>query len=524
MKVVTVDEMREMDRRAVEELGVPDQILMENAGLAVYFVILSRLGVQDRRFAVFCGSGNNGGDGLVVARKLASQGAAVEVVTMGDPEGYSGSAGANWRAVEAAGLSVRVKPDEKELRSVLHRSEIVVDALLGTGLTREVGGPYRSAVGAINDSGRTVVAVDIPSGVDGDTGKIWGAAVRAHHTVTFGLPKRGSLLYPGFDHMGQLWVSHISYPAQLSRGEGVRVEVSQPPQLPPRRQDGHKGTFGDVLFVAGAAGYFGAPTYSALSLMKAGGGYARLAPPRSVTPALGAIASELVFMPQPETESGSLSLEALDGLLQVAAGEDFVVVGPGLSLEDETQELVRRLVGEVEAPLLVDGDGLTAVSKDLDVVRQRRGPTVLTPHPGEMARLTGLDIPDVLADPIGVLQRTCADLGAVIVLKGAHSLVGRPDGRVQVNLTGNSGMASAGSGDVLTGTIAAMVGQGLEVADAVAAGVLVHGLAGDLAAAALGEDGMTARDLLEHLPAAVARYRADYREVVEEYGGVVRLV
>lgn len=387
-----------------------------------------------------------------------------------------------------------------------------------------MAGAYRAAVEAVNAAAKTVVAVDIPSGIDGDTGAVRGVAVRAQHTVTFGLPKRGSLLYPGYGHAGQLWVSHISYPVELSSGDDVKVTVSRPPQLPPRRQDGYKGSFGDVLFIAGAAGYFGAPTYSALSLLKAGGGYARLAAPRSVTPSLGAIASELVFMPQPETAAGSLSLDAVAGLLEAAAGEDFVVVGPGLSLEEETQDLVRRLVPEIDAPLLVDGDGLTAVSRDLDAIRRRRHPTVLTPHPGEMARLTGMATPGVLADPIGVLQRTCADLGAVIVLKGAHSLVGRPDGRVAINLTGNSGMASAGSGDVLTGTVAAMVGQGLELADAVAAGVLIHGLAGDLAAAAIGEDGMTARDLLEHIPAAVAAYRREYRDLVEEYGGVIRTV
>jgi hydroxyethylthiazole kinase-like uncharacterized protein yjeF len=319
-------------------------------------------------------------------------------------------------------------------------------------------------------------------------------------------------------------VSHISYPAPLSRAEEVKVAVNQPPALPPRRPEGHKGTFGDVLFVAGAAGYYGAPTYAALSLLKAGGGYARLAAPRSVTPALGAIASELVFMPQPETKSGSLSLDALEGLLKVAAKEAFVVVGPGLSLVDETQELVRRLVAAVEVPLLVDGDGLTAVSGETGVLQRRKRPTVLTPHPGEMARLTRLEVAEVLADPVGVLQRACAELGAVIVLKGAHSLVGLPDGTVSVNLTGNSGMASAGSGDVLTGTIAAMAGQGLEVGDAVTAGVLVHGLAGDLAAATIGEDGMTARDVLEHLPAAVATYREDYAEIVEEYGGIIRRI
>jgi NAD(P)H-hydrate epimerase len=271
--------------------------------------------------------------------------------------------------------------------------------------------------------------------------------------------------------------------------------------------EGHKGTFGDSLFVAGAGSYYGAPYFSALACMKAGGGYVRLATPASVAAVVAARAGELVFLPQEETASHSIAAANREGLLNVASKMDFVVIGPGTSLDEETQNLLRELVAQVEKPLLVDGDGITAVSRAADVVRRRNAPTVLTPHVGEFARLTGLDTATIEQDRVGALCQATADLQAVIVLKGAHSLIGYPDGRVYINLSGNSGMATAGSGDVLTGTIAGMAGLGLAFDDAVRMGVFVHGVAGDVAAEAKGEDGMTAQDILEALPQAMRMCR-----------------
>ena len=281
------------------------------------------------------------------------------------------------------------------------------------------------------------------------------------------------------------------------------MAVNEPATLPPRPVDGHKGTFGDVLVVAGAAAYFGAPYFAALSVMQAGGGYVRLAAPRSVIPVIASRAGEVVFVPQAETAAGSLASENLSSLLDLAAELDFVIAGPGTSLDAETQELLRQLVAETPTPLLVDGDGLTALAGHLDVLRNRRGPVVLTPHLGELSRLTGLSIGEIRRDRVSVLRRAAAEMQAVIVMKGAHSLIGGPDGQVYVNLSGNAGMATAGSGDVLTGTIAAMAGQGLAFEEAVRMGVFVHGLAGDLAAEQVGEDGMTAQTILDHLAQAV---------------------
>jgi NAD(P)H-hydrate epimerase len=279
-----------------------------------------------------------------------------------------------------------------------------------------------------------------------------------------------------------------------------------------------------VLFVAGAANYYGAPSFSALSLLKAGGGYARLAAPRSMTPHLASIGSEVVFAPQAETQAGTLSLDNLEPLVELSNTVDFVVLGPGLSLVEETQELALQLSARIEKPLLVDGDGLTAISQDTSVIKKRSKPTVLTPHVGEMARIARKSKEEVQADPVGIVQQTSQDLGAVTVLKGARSLTGLPDGRVFINLSGNSGMASAGSGDVLTGTIAAMYGLGLEFHQAVKTGVFMHGLAGDVAAGWKGADGITARDILEALPVATKSYREQYADITKNHYNTVEVL
>ncbi len=503
MKVCSVSRMRELDRQAAAQFGIPEEILMENAGLALGAVIAGDMGVEGRRFVVLCGVGNNGGDGLVVARKLHSGGGRVRVFVLGDPSGFKGPARLNWEIARRLGLEIREPGDPAALARELADCDAIVDAIFGTGLAREVGGLHRGVIEAINASGKPVFSADIPSGVHGDTGQVMGAAVRAACTVAFGLPKPGNLLFPGFDLGGRLHVTHISFPPELYRAEDLQVAVNHPPPLPPRMPDGHKGSFGQALFVAGAAAYYGAPRFAALSFLKAGGGYSRLAAPASMIPFLAAQADEIVFLPQPETGSGSVALQSLAGLLELAERMDFVVIGPGLSLDGETQELVRRFTRAVSKPLLIDGDGLTAVSEDLDSLRRRSAPTILTPHPGEMAGLTNRPVSEIRADRIGILQRAARELNAVVVLKGAHSLIGLPDQRVFINLSGNSGMATAGSGDVLTGTIAAAYCLGLPAAEAVCLGVFLHGWAGDLAAAEMGADGITARDILQALPLAL---------------------
>ncbi|MCE5264106.1 MAG: NAD(P)H-hydrate dehydratase, partial [Deltaproteobacteria bacterium] len=493
-----------------------EEILMENAGRAAFEIISAEWGCAGKRYLLFCGIGNNGGDGLVVARHILAAGGTPRVFLVGDPERFRGAAKTNWAITGRLPITVEQVADPASLRSALLHADGVVDALFGTGLDREVEGLCRGVMDMINASGRPVISLDIPSGVHGDTGEILGAAVRADHTVAFGLPKIGNLLYPGCGLGGRLHVSHISFPPALYDDAALSVETNGFILLPPRDPAAHKGSVGDVLFIAGAAGYFGAPYFSAMSFLKAGGGYARLAAPRSMTPFLATRGSEIVFAPQAETDEGSLSPANRDGLLALAGRTDMTVIGPGLSLAGETQELIRELAAGIEKPLLVDGDGITALAGRLEILRGRRMTTILTPHPGEMSRLTGKSVPEIERRRIPILRAACADLHAWIVLKGPHSLIGTPEGRVFINLSGNPGMATAGAGDVLTGTIAAMSGLGLPLEEAVRKGVFLHGLSGDLAAADKGEDGITAQDILNYLPYALKQDREGLDRVLAE--------
>ncbi len=503
MKVSTVEEMRAMDRHAIEKLGIAEEILMENAGQAAASVLAREIGIRERRFMIFCGVGNNGGDGFVVARKIHADGGHARVFILGSPGKFRGAAAANLKILQRLPVEIHALESARKIRTDLLHSHGIVDAIFGTGLDREVGGLHREIIERINGSGRKVLSLDIPSGVNGDTGAVMGCAVKADWTVAFGLPKAGNLLYPGYGRCGRLFVCHISFPPSLHDRDDLRIRISHPAPLPARDPGGHKGTMGQALFVAGAAGYFGAPCFSALSFLKAGGGYARLAAPRSMVPFLAQGGSEIVFVPQQETASGSIALSNKASLLELAEKMDMVVIGPGLSLDAETRQLVCELAKAVKRPVLIDGDGITAVAGEPEIIRKRKAPTILTPHAGEMSRIAGQPVAAVNRNRIPILQAVAGDLGAIVVLKGAHSLVGLPDGKVFINLSGNSGMATAGSGDVLTGAIAAMSGLGLPPDEAVRKGVFLHGFAGDLAAAEKGEDGITARDVLDFLPRAV---------------------
>ena len=517
MKISSVAEMRELDRTAIETYGIPEELLMENAGDALYFVILQKMGIAGRRFVVYCGLGNNGGDGFVVARKLHSNGGLVKVFILGDPKKYRGAAKLNLDILKRLPVEMVEVKDAASVHMDTVHCHAVVDAILGTGLEREVKGLYGDIIDGINNSGKTVFSADIPSGVSGDTGEVMGIAVKADYTVTFGLPKLGNLLFPGYDLCGELYVTHISFPPRLYDSNDLKVGITPQKLLPRRNSDAHKGSVGQALFVAGAASYFGAPYFSALSFLKAGGGYSRLAAPESITPFIASKGSEIVLLPQKETASGSIAIENKDRLLEMGNKMDMVVVGPGMSLDPETRRLVRALAGDLKVPLLLDGDGITAACSDLELLRKRENTTVLTPHLGEMSRITGVDTPEIAHDRINILQQTAQSLRAIIVLKGAHSLVGFPDRRVFMNMSGNHGMATAGSGDVLTGAIAAMLGLGLDIESAVLKGVFIHGFAGDLAAESRGMDGMTAQDILEHLPLALRRDREGLAESLVQY-------
>ncbi|MFC1848544.1 NAD(P)H-hydrate dehydratase [Chloroflexota bacterium] len=448
----------------------------------------------------------------------------VKLFLLGKRSDLKGSAKVNFDILSRMPVEIlEVESVEPVRRDVLH-CDAVVDAIFGTGLTREPSGVHSAAIDLINESDKVVFCLDIPSGVNGDTGAVMGIAVQADCTITYGLPKIGNMLYPGFDLCGKLYVSHISFPPSLQDADSIKVRVNEVALLPERDMAAHKGSFGRALFIAGSSSYLGAPYFSALSFLKAGGGLSYLAAPRSIAPFLAGEGSEVILMPQGEADSGSLALDSKEALLDFSKGVDIVIIGPGLSLDSGAQELVRELVEKVEVPILVDGDGITAISADVGLIEMRKSPTILTPHSGEMARLTKLEVSEVNRDRIGVLRKASSGLNAVIVLKGAHSLIGYPDGTVYINTSGNPGMATAGSGDALTGAIAAMYGLGLSIDEAVRMGVFVHGLSGDMAASEKGEDGITAQDIVDYLPDAMKCCREDFEGISENFYESIYLI
>ncbi len=525
MKVATVEQMRNLDRRAMEEYGIPGEVLMENASLAAYEVVREILGnLEGGDITVICGGGNNGGDGLALARKLYSLGSRVTVFILGDPSTYRKAAQTNYEIVKKLPIPLKRADSAESIVPYIRGAEVVVDAIFGTGLARRVEGLYKEIIRIINEEARYVVSLDIPSGVNGETGQVMGIAVDADETVTFGLPKIGNLVYPGYEYGGNLSVTHISFPKALTEREDILCEVNQPARLPERDPSGHKGSFGDALVISGSSSYYGAPWLSAYAFIKAGGGYARLACPQSIVPAIAGMGTEIVFLPQKENREGSIDSGNLDKLLELSEVVDIVILGPGMSRSEDTERLIQELVNNIGKPLIIDGDGLSAVAAGMDVLKNRTRPAVLTPHPGEFSRLTGKSSAEIEESAIPLLREFAQTYGCITLLKRAHTLTALPGGKVCINLGGNPGMATAGSGDVLTGTIAAMYGLGGDMTEAVKAGVCVHGLAGDLAARCKGEDGMVARDILEHLPEAVKKFREEYEVLVSGYYGNISLI
>ncbi len=522
MRICTVQEIRECDRQVMENYGLSEVVLMENAGQAVCQVVKREFGITDRRITVLCGGGNNGGDGFVAARLLHSWGADVRIALLVEESSLGGAARTNFVAAQLAGVPVLRVNVAADLALGRPR-DVVIDAIFGTGLSRKPEGVQAAVIERVNQSAVPVVAVDIPSGVNGDTGWAPGVAIRATCTVTFGMPKRGNVLAPGRELCGTLYVSHISFPRAVYGSAGDMVTGETAP-LPPRPLDSHKGTFGDVLFVAGARTYLGAPCLASMSFLKAGGGYARLATPDSLAAVLGTRVREVVMVPLPETGEGTVALSNLDTLCSLSENVDMVVIGPGMSLNAETQQLVRELVARVRVPVLIDGDGLTAIAQDAASVSRRQAATILTPHAGEMARLLKMSIQDVQRDRAAAVRRAASEFAAIVLLKGSGTLISEGHGSISLNLSGNPGMATAGSGDVLAGTIAAMYGMLRQPRSAAEVGAFVHGIAGDLAAEELGQDGLVAGDVMEHLPAAVRLYRARFRELMDNHYGRLSVI
>lgn len=506
-KIVTNEEIHQIDQIAMKDYGIPSLLLMENAGRSAIDVIRNVFpNLTGKQATIICGSGNNGGDGLVIARQLNALGAKIRVVRMSD-RSYEDAARVNLDSVARLKIPVLSAESIHDWDQIFNESDLIIDAIFGSGLTREVTGTYAQVIEQINRSGKWILSVDIPSGINGNNGEVMGVAVKANATVAMGLPKFGNLLYPGFEYNGQLSIASLTMPPDLFDHCPYSGQTNDPLPIAERDPSGHKGTFGQALFIAGAAAYFGAPYLAAMSFLKAGGGYSRLAAPYSICAAIAANGPEIVFIPQTETRQGSLARSNAENLLKISGSQDFVVVGPGLSLNAETQSLVHELIPSINKPLLIDGDALTGLAAEPEILKTRTAATILTPHLGEFSRLTKISIEELHPNRIPLLKAYAQKWNATIVLKGAHTIIASPQGELWVNLTGNSGMGTAGSGDVLSGAIAALFGLGLNPIEAARMGVYVHGLAGDIAADQIGMDGITATTIMNALPEAMRQYR-----------------
>ena len=508
--------MRSIDRRTIERHRIPEIVLMEQAGRQVVALLRSLHGDRLIEHHVFllCGPGNNGGDALVAARLLTDRGVPCRTLLFARPGGLRGSAA---RAYEAARrLGVRVDPVRgpaawRRLRRALAQCDIVVDGLLGTGLSRPVIGLFADVIEAVNRSGREVIAVDIPSGLRGDSPGIPGPAIRARHTVTFARPKVPHLLTPASGLCGTVHVADIGIPDAAVAAERASLSLADPLMLrralPRRRRDGHKGDFGHVLVVAGSRGKGGAARLAALAALTAGCGLVTAAVPKSLAGSFVRGEMEVMTEGLDETDEGTISDAALPRLKRLLAGKRAVAVGPGLTTHPATRKLVRAFVAAVRVPLVLDADGLNAFPR-AGGLRAGRRALLLTPHPGEMGRLLGMDTQAVQADRLAAARRLARRIRGHVVLKGHRSLVASPDGRVSVNPTGNPGMATAGSGDVLTGLLAGLLAQGGTAGEMARLGVYLHGFAGDLASERKGHAPLLARDLLSAFPLAWSRMAA----------------
>ncbi len=518
MKIVTTAEMREVDRISSERYGVPSLHLMENAGTAVADFILGKF-PQAERIAVLCGKGNNGGDGFVAARKLREAGRTVSVVLLAQPAELQGDAAYMLKRMGQQPVTIR---SADELAGEAGRraldADVLVDAILGTGFRPPVTGLYADAIRVMNAAGRSIVAVDIPSGADADAmaPSSEPAAARPDAIVTFTAPRPAHIFADLTD--GPIVCSPIGSPDEAVTSK-LAVEAVTARDIAgfaaARRADAHKGSFGHVLVVGGSTGKAGAAAMAGMAALRAGAGLVTVATPKSVLPTVAGFAPEIMTEPLTETESGAISLRALeygrfDGIVE---GKTVVALGPGFSRHTEAAQFARSVVDLHGVPLVIDADGLNAFEGCAEKLDGRRRPLVLTPHPGEMSRLTGIPTRDIQRNRVDIARKFSFERNAIVVLKGHRTVTAAPSGTAWINMTGNPGMATGGTGDVLTGMIAGFIAQRPDdVLGAVLAGVYLHGLGGDIARNLVGEHSLVATDILAMLPLAFERVRQRAKE------------
>ncbi len=513
MKIVTSAQMREIDYATIGEMRIPGLRLMENAGKAVADAILKHYPTA-QSIGFLCGRANNGGDGLVCARHLIQQGKSVEVFLLATADDLKGDAKANVTAylnLTPPPKLIEITTDDqlKQASLSLKKFDLLVDALLGTGTSGQIRGLTSLAVDILNNTEKPIVSIDIPTGLDADRGTTLGKCIGPQLTITLGLPKVGLVTYPGAKHVGHLEIVDIGIPEKVIREKHIYLnwvtEEEIATLLPSRDPDSHKGTYGHVLVLAGSPGLTGAAILTSMAGLRSGAGLVTLGIPNSLQNVMATKLTEVMTWGLPETPKHTLDMNAEPLILDFLHKANVLAVGPGISTNEQTMALVRRLIQESTRPMVIDADGLRAFSQDPSVCKLAKAPLILTPHPGEMARLIHGTTKDVQSNRIGLAQKFAKEYKVYLILKGARTLIAEPGGQVYINPTGNPGMATGGAGDVLTGFIAGFLAQGLTPLEACLLGTYLHGSSGDFAAQSLTQFCLIADDLLTYLPKAIQK-------------------
>lgn len=513
MRLITAEQMQAIDRNAIESIKIPGVVLMENAGRAAAEEILSDAhDLFPGPVLVLAGRGNNGGDGYVIARILADRGWQVKTLVLAGPDRISGDAGRMLEILQGLGGEVLFIENEESLSAAFAEAGplLIIDALLGTGITSEVSGLYRRVIELINNDPAQVVAVDIPSGVNGSDGRVMGAAVSADLTLSFDSAKIGLASRPGADFVGELRILEIGIPRSSRPADDLDCtlldESSAAMLLPKRPVSGHKGSFGHLGVVAGSTGMTGAAVLCSEAGLRSGTGLVTLACPAQLHAIVEVKLTEVMTQPL-GGDFDRLVPENFVEIERFSAGCQALVIGPGLGQNPQTFDAVRQLVAKGRTPIVLDADGLNALEGELEILKERSSPVILTPHPGEFSRLTGVSVAEIEADRFRLARQFAMEHRVVLLLKGARTLIVAPDGRVRINASGNSGLATAGSGDVLSGVIGGLLAQGLTEFDAASLGAWLHGAAADLLADEIGCAGILAGDLLKYIP--VSRHQLE---------------
>ena len=513
MILVTANEMQAMDRQTIEDFGIPGMVLMESAGRgATRFLMQQFPDIENKKVAVIAGRGNNGGDGFVIARYLKQKGIQVQVYLLAVRDRVQGDALANLKLLKPLEVPVVEIPDEasfSKIKSEMHGLDLWIDAILGTGLKSDVKGYFKTIIDFINKLNKPVFAVDVPSGLNSDTGQPCGTCICAAATATFAYAKTGHMLYPGADYIGNLKIVDIGIPPHIAAAVGPRHFLSTAQlirsHLIPRPADAHKGSTGHLLVIAGSIGKTGAAAMTSMSALRTGAGLVTLGVAESLNAALEGRMLEAMTAPLPESGSGVLGESAFNAIQKELPGKRCLAIGPGLGQATDTKKLIRKIIRHIEIPVVVDADGLNNLAGEVELFTEAKAPIILTPHPGEMARLLNTKVRIVQQNRIKCTREFSARHNVHVVLKGAATIIAHPDGRVYINSTGNAGMASGGMGDVLTGVIAGLIVQGLTPEAACHAGVYLHGAAADSLVEDMGPYGYLAGDVMKAIPGEIKK-------------------